>query len=787
MSEDEFEKQVIEALTLALDQPSDSREAWLTETYADQEDLRRRVLQMLQNEGAASARLRTGGARAEIAPPVAPTRVGNYKILDLIGQGGMGAVYRGQRDTGDFDHVAAIKVIRPGLLSETLRERFQRERQTLANLNHPGIAKLFDGGTLEDGSPYFVMELVDGTSLGQWVEDQDHTQDEALDCFDGICEAVAYAHQNLIVHRDLTPSNVLISESGLKLIDFGIAKPQSLEDLDVTAGSQSLASLSFTPGFAAPERSQGAPANTLSDVYSLGKLLEVMLGQGASNSDLRAIVEKASAEAPNARYDSVIALQKDLQNYRLGYPVAARNGNSLYRFGKFFGRRRFLLSAATVSVAALITAFAVTLVQYQRAEAALDRADERFEQARALSRNLLFEAYDQFANVTGTLEPRQKLADLLTDYVSELAEDKQAPEDVLFDVGQFNSRLADIYGGLGLANLGDTEKSLALLINADAAFQRVMDKDPNNTAALAEQIFVQRSLTMQHLIYRSDTDTALTYNQSVLDSAARGVALADENEQTLLRHYWSGRTDRLQILSELEDHETGLAEVRAWRSELTPDLIARFGGGGERMIAYMASQEAEFLNYLDRAEEAIEPLRTAEAIRLDFLAAAPEDYYQQTQLLVIYIELARAYDKAGALGQAIEESEKAIALARDIQAQDPSDAGGPEGLNSALQNHAGFLARADREPDAIAASTEALDLARDLDGRYPSNPYYQRILMNSILTRLEVQARATEACTNLDEANSLFAILTAGEPTSESSLTRAAERLSRLAQLTPCE
>ncbi|MEM9570738.1 MAG: serine/threonine-protein kinase [Pseudomonadota bacterium] len=786
MSEDDFEKQVLDALTRALEQPSDSRKAWLETEYADQIELQARVLKLLDGEESASARLRTGGARSEIADPVAPERVGNYKILDLIGQGGMGAVYKGQRDTGDFDHVAAIKVIRPGLLSETLRERFQRERQTLANLNHPGIANLFDGGTLEDGSPYFVMELVEGISLGQWIEEQPRAPETILDCFEGICDAVAYAHQHLIVHRDLTPSNVLISDTGMKLIDFGIAKPQSVEDLDVAAGSPSLASLSFTPGFAAPERSQGAPANTLSDVYSLGKLLEAMLGPDGVDADLSAIINTAAAQAPEARYVSVDALKEDIRKYRQGYPVSARHGTSLYRFGKFFGRRRLLLSFATLSVAALVTAFAVTLFQYQRAEAALERANARFEQARTLSRNLLFEAYDEFAQVSGTLEPRQNLADLLTGYVAQLAEDDQAPDDVLFDVGQFNSRLADIYGGLGMANLGDTDRSLELLTDANQAFERLLEKDPGNTAALAEQIFVQRGLTMQHLIYRIDPETALEYNQGVLEAAARGVAIGDENERTLLRHFWSARTDRLQVLRELQDYQTGLAEVQAWQLELTPELNERFGGGGEEMSAYMAMQEAEFLNLLERPEGAIAPLRKAEAIRLEFLETSPENYYHQTQLLVIYMELSRALDLSQSFEQAITESGKGIALAREILAQDPSDAAGPEGLNSALQNHTAFLVHAGREQEAIATATEALGLARDLDGQFPDNPYYQQILMNSIFNTLEAQPETPGACTLLDEASALYASLNAAESTAEGSLSRAAERQSELTQTLTC-
>ncbi|MFN3211904.1 MAG: protein kinase domain-containing protein [Henriciella sp.] len=787
MSSDDLEQEVMRVLSAALDQPSDTREDWLRHQFADQPELIERVLKLLAKDQSASSLLRTGGARADAEDPEIPERAGNYKITDLIGQGGMGAVYKGERDTGDFEHIAAIKIVRPGLFSEALTARFERERQTLASLNHPGIAKLFDGGTLPDGSPYIVMELVDGISLGEWIETAPKDKNTRLELFEKVCDAVAHAHQNLIIHRDLTPSNVLVTnEADVKLIDFGIAKPQSSEDVDPAAGSNSLASLSFTPGFAAPERSQGAAANTLSDVYSLGKLLEVMLQKAGLDNDLEAIISKAAAPAPEHRYASISALYDDIHAYRTGYPVEARNGSAGYRFGKYFRRRRLLVTFAAASVLALTGAFVVTLLQYQRAEAALDRANARFEQARTLSRSLVFEAYDEFAEVSGTLKPRQKLADLLSEYVAQLAEDEHAPDDVLFDVGQLNSRLADMYGGLGMSNLGDTDKSLELLTAADAAFERLIEKDPNNTSALAEQIFVQRGLTMQNLIYRLNPETALEYNAKVLESAERGVALADENERTLLRHFWSGRTDRLQILHDMKEYETGLAEVREWQTELTPELNERFGGGGEEMAAYMAVQEAEFLNQLDRPEEAIAPLRVSEGHRVTQLENAPDNYYYQTQLMVTYMELARAYEKAKDFPQAVLESNKAIDLARNIKAQDPEDAGGIEGLNSTLLNHASFLFNAGQAEESLITATEALSLARQLDEQFPDDPYYQRILMNSLLIFAAASETDDTVCGTVAEATSLFEILSADEDSTEKNFSNTQEKLTNTREQHSC-
>ncbi len=749
MTTDTLEQAALAALEAALDQPSPERLAWVEQTYSDRPDLKARILQLLKADQDAPQVLQTGGAREQLGEEARPERVGAYKIIDIIGQGGMGAVYKGERDRGDFDHIAAIKVIRPSLFSDALTERFERERQTLAGLNHPGITRLFDGGTLPDGSPYIIMELVDGIPLATWIETNQADLSTILDLFEQICSAVSYAHQNLIIHRDLTPTNVLVTaDQSIKLIDFGIAMPQSDEAFQAQSGDDPTASLSFTPGFSAPERSQGAPANTLSDVYSLGKLLDVMLQDIKPDKDLRSIVSHASATRTEDRYASVLALLDDVRNYRTGYPVAARKGGTGYRFGKYFRRRRLLVSFATVGVLGLSAAFGVTLFQYQRAEAALERANERFEQARALSRALVFEAYDDFAEVSGTLEPRRNLAGLLTTYVGQLAEDEYAPNDVLFDIGQMNSRLADIYGGLGMANLGETDKSLELLSEAEAALSQLVANDPSNTEALAELVFVQRGLSMQNLIYRLSPEQALEYNEAVLAGALRGVALADENERTLLRHYWSGRTDRLQILLETRDLETALTDVQLWRSELDEEMFERLGGG-EEMATYLAVQEAEILVELERPSEAIGPLQYAQTYRETQLAAQPEDYYQQTQLLVVYMELARARDMSGDLDQALSRSNDAIELARAIMLQDPNDAGGPEGLNSALQNHVTFLNRLERTEAAMAASEEALALARSLTEQFPDDPYYQRILMRSLITpRRRNTNRSRHVCVN---------------------------------------
>jgi len=268
--------------------------------------------------------------------PEIPRRVGAYRIERLVGEGGMGAVFEGVREEGDFDLRVAIKVIKPGLLSGSLIERFERERQVLAGLNHFGIARLFDGGELDNGSPYFVMEYIEGAPITRWCEEQQLGLRERLTLFQDVCAILHHAHQNLIIHYDITPSNVMVNKEGfVKLIDFGIAKPKGNEELDADGRTSSLDSLTFTPGFAGPERAIGAAPTVLSDVFSLGKLLEVLVKDTSKNgsevADLDAIITKATELKPDNRYSSVDALNAEISAFLGHRPVAARHGGALYQ------------------------------------------------------------------------------------------------------------------------------------------------------------------------------------------------------------------------------------------------------------------------------------------------------------------------------------------------------------------------------------------------------------------------------------------------------------------------
>ena len=759
MSTASIDRLALELLSQALDLPSDQREAWVKSQSDGNNLLEKRVLSLLATERAHPGALKTGGAQQDAIEIEPPERVGAYRIIETIGQGGMGAVYKGERASGNFDHTVAIKIIRPGVLSDSLVERFQRERQILAALNHPNIARLYDGGEMEDGSPYMIMEYVDGEPVLGWCERTEASVRQRLDLFHSLCSAVQYAHQNLIIHRDITPSNVLVNKEGLvKLIDFGISKsPDQTHPARFNPpGSQ--AAMSYTPGYAAPERARGAVANTLSDIFSMGKLLSDLLKSEDVRPELAAIIRCATASDPAERYASVDALDEDLRNFRAGKPVTAFSGSRGYRFGKFVSRHRIAVASVAAVIIGLSATLAATVVQYNRAETALAVANQRFTQARELSRTLVFDVYDQTEKISGSIEARKALAGVVRDYVAGLEIDESAPEDVLVEVGIITSRLGDLYGGVGVANLGENELSMQLFLDAQKTLNAALAANPNDKTAIAELLMVERMLTMQNYYHKNDLVAAHAANDRARELAERGLALGPEGEQPILRHLWSIRTDELQLLDAENRTEEALTKIRQWRAELTPEMSERIGSGGE-MEAYFASQEGMLLLNEDRGAEAIEPLATAITLRSKQLEERPENYYFKTQLMVALGEMATATRLAGDMTASRENAIEAVRLSREIMASNPEDAGGPEGVSSMLQKLATAEFYSGDIPASHAALNEAADHMEKLVEQFPTDSFFQVRLLNVLSQAVQFDTEDPEktwSCGLIREAGQYF-------------------------------
>jgi Tol biopolymer transport system component len=297
--------------------------------------------------------------------PLIGARLGPYKIVDLIGSGGMGSVYRAQRADSVFEKEVAIKVVRRGMDLEYVLRHFRLERQIMASLEHPNLARLFDGGTTPDGLPYFVMEFIRGKPVDDYCEERRLGIRERLFLFRIVCEAVAFAHKQGVVHRDIKPGNILVTADGTpKLLDFGIAKILHPEQLPHARDAVITVAPAMTPEYASPEQVRGLPITEASDVYSLGILLcEVLTGHRPSDSqipgrlprDLEDIIRMATREDPVHRYASAGLLGGDIGRHLDGQPVWARRGQLAYRVSKFLRRRTSVAIAAAIglSVAAV--------------------------------------------------------------------------------------------------------------------------------------------------------------------------------------------------------------------------------------------------------------------------------------------------------------------------------------------------------------------------------------------------------------------------------------------------
>lgn len=522
MSDIGLDREALALFEAFLDAEPLEPEAWLIDRAGGRPELLSRVRAFIAAETRIS--LKTGGAVASIAaddPP--PTRLAGYAIIERIGVGGMGSVYLAKRDRGDFEHLAAIKIIRPGLLSERLVERFRRERQILAQLRHPNIAQLFDGGETEDGAPYIIMEYVEGLSLLAWVETIHPSRDDRIDKFMQVCAAVSFAHANLIVHRDITPSNVLVTAAGVaKLIDFGIARPAGAPGGSAPAmrGSSSLQTLSLTPGFAAPERMTGAEPTTAADIYSLGKLAQKLLSPADKEPEVAAIIARATAELPQHRYASVELLAADIAAWRDGYPVSAYRGGRGYPLRKFLGRHPRGAWATGIAATLLVVAFAVTAFAFFRADAARAAESRRFEDVRALANYLLFDLNDQLRKVPGNTTARADLTMKAQSYLDTLSKTSDTSPALQLDTARGLIRLAEIQGSPLQRNLGFTGEARANLDRANTILVSLQKTSGDSQEIATAQARIDAILSLLEVYKYTNVEKARAIHAS-------GVAALD--------------------------------------------------------------------------------------------------------------------------------------------------------------------------------------------------------------------------------------------------------------------
>ncbi|HTR37300.1 MAG TPA: protein kinase [Bryobacteraceae bacterium] len=569
----------------AVDLDPGGREEFLDGACAGDARLRGEVESLLAAHLQASGDFLTGQAidamgglpEPEPSETLSGRRIGPYRIVEEIGRGGMGTVYRAERDDDQFRQQVAIKVVRGGLPDEFSNQRFKAERQILANLDHANIARLLDGGATEDGRPYVVMEYVQGKPIDAYAEVRQLPLRERLQLFRTVCAAVAYAHQRLVIHRDIKPANILVTGQGEpKLLDFGIAKildPEQEGDPTVT-----LVRL-MTPEYASPEQVRGEPVTTATDVYSLGVVLYGLLtGQrpypAASRTpheiaeavlntepekpsavadpkvrrrfegDLDNIVLKALRKEPERRYASVEQLSEDIRRHLEGLPVGARPDTLRYRSGKFVRRHKAPVIAAGMAVLALLGGMAATLREAYIAGQERQRAEQRFNDVRRLANSMLFEVHDAIQNLPGATPARKILVERALEYLDKLAQQAKGDRSLQRELAAAYERVGSVQGGFRTANLGDIRGALASYRKALNIRESIAAAEPGNLEAQRE-LFRTHGYLGDTLVAAGDRAGAIEQSRNMLSIAERLAAadpksLADQRDLAVayLDHGW---------------------------------------------------------------------------------------------------------------------------------------------------------------------------------------------------------------------------------------------------------
>jgi serine/threonine protein kinase len=632
-------------------------------------------------------------------------KVGAYEILEEIAQGGMGAVYKATRADGQYTQQVALKILRAELGGDWMSARFRNERQILAGLNHPNIAKIVDAGNTAEGLPYFVMELVEGQPITAFCESKKLSLDACLTIFQTVCSAVNYAHQHLVIHRDIKPSNILVTADGVpKLLDFGIAKVLD-PALDLAGGAQTIAGFPLmTPEYASPEQLNGDAITTSADVYSLGLVLfELLTGQQAFDfpnhriheiaravleneprkpsavaparlratyaGDLDNIVAKALRKEPRERYSSPEQFAQDLDRYRKRQPVIAGRDTARYRAAKFIQRHRTGVITAASFALALIAALAAALWEARVARIQSARAEARFGEVRTLANSLMFDIHDAIQNLPGSTPARKLLVERALVHLDNLAREAGSDASLQRDLASAYERLGTVQGNPFGGNLGDTQGALSSYRKALAIRRAIQPATLDDTIAIAH---VERLIGAIHA-NRSDGAVAFDELKAALAIAER-VAATSSSNRAVLEELRGGYYMVGLLFSSFGDYESS---ARYFQKELmVVESLLKVTPHDRSLQHDLGAAEArtgDALAKMGVRAQGINHARRSIAI-LEDLAASGTDSESTRWLGMAHWMLGDSLLSSGDTAGALANYQEQLRLAKTLAAADPSNA-----------------------------------------------------------------------------------------------------------------
>jgi non-specific serine/threonine protein kinase/serine/threonine-protein kinase len=719
--------------------------------------------------------------------PSAPfvERIGPYRILRPIGSGGMGSVFLAVRDD-DYKKQVALKVIKLGRDTDEIVRRFRNERQILATLDHPHIARLLDGGTTEQGLPYFVMDYVEGTPIDDFCTERDLPVSERLALFRQVCGAVHYAHQNLVIHRDIKPGNILVTKEGaVRLLDFGIAKLTSPELSGVSIDAGATAAGFMTPQYASPEQVRGVVITTATDIYSLGVVLYEMLTgtrpyrtQTAAAPELmRAICEQEPTRPSTAvargtardggekrklrrlrrtlageldtivlmairkeaerRYATVDELSNDVQRYLDGRPVRARGDTLRYRTAKFVQRHKVAVAAAVLLAASLIGGLVTTNLQRARAE-------RRFNDVRQLANVLMFEIHDAIATLPGATRARELVVKTSLQYLDSLSQDAGFDPSLRRELARAYQKVGDIQGYPYDANLGDSAGALAsyrkaLAISADLAARDPTDLESGRALLISEE----RMGAVQ--MATGDTAGALGSHSRSLEVAER-LRRAHPSDLAVRRNVFIGELKVGEVLAVLGDiagalesyqravdHAEHLVQAEPKSAKARRDLSVAHTKVGDTL-----SSQGDAASARARFERAL-------AIREALLAETPTDAQARRDVSSTKDRLADVLLAQGDAPGALEYVRQALATDEDLAAVDPANVDARLDLGLSLTKLGYLLGITGHTEAALEGVGRALALLETLVAASPDNTEVRSALADARARQGDVLVAAGRA------------------------------------------
>ncbi len=757
-------RQILDTFDTALDIPEGKRHDWLIAQHTADPSLIAAVEALLAADALAPSALPTElpGEDDDTTALVVPQRIGTYALVERLGGGGMGEVWLGRRDDGLFEHEVAIKLMRPSRLAAHALAFFDTERRVLARLRHRHIARLYDGGVTEQGLPWIVMEKIDGVTLDIWAAREMPDVAQAVAVMTTICEAVQYAHQNLVVHADLKPSNILVTADGEPfLVDFGISS-LAAPNLAASDADGTPSAVPRTPGYASPQRLDGDAPVPADDIYALGVILKGLLesqwpGQERLDAepiaqyadlapDVAAIVTKATAREPEARYNTAQALADDLKAFAGHRPVKARTPDWLHSVRLFVRRNRWPVAAGATATLATLIALVMISVLYVRAET-------RFSEVRALAGYMLGDFHDALERLPGASALRARTTDVGRDYLERLSRVPGAPAKVQRDVAIGYGRVGHALAVNSSNATGDAEGGLHALNASETGLRRLLLRYPRRADIRRE---LARTLAWKSGVLAGSKNDLKAAYASVDEAIALYDGVLKENPKDIDAAYgrWNavnGRGDLLYNDNRMSDI-VGLMTDALARGRDLPDaapydsLKPLLTAASENAIgdATYATSPVQAVPHYKRAVAILQAARDSGV--LDIRIAIRQATYDY--------QVSSSFQDLGQPAEALTWADQGVALIGQVAQFDDSIAT-QRALNLLALNRAAILSDLGRVDEAAAVAGQSIAARRLMVQRHPGDSDIRLSLATSLRVyaiSLDGWKRPAEACAAAREA-----------------------------------